>query len=149
MIKNRCKKNLCWIALFFWLGFIFYMSAQPVYKSNSLSRSIAEKFIKIAKKFSPNIDTDIDRFNHYLRKMAHFFCYMVLGILAMKVLDEMGISGHKKVVIAFVLCVLYAVSDEFHQRFVPGRGAQVRDVIIDSIGAIVGIGISWLWGCLF
>ncbi|MFP5109854.1 VanZ family protein [Neobacillus sp. C211] len=37
------------------------------------------------------------------------------------------------------ICVLFAVSDEFHQLFVAGRGAQVKDVFIDSAGAIVGI----------
>lgn len=38
-----------------------------------------------------------------------------------------------------MICILYAISDEVHQLFVPGRGGQVRDVIIDSAGAIAGI----------
>jgi len=38
-----------------------------------------------------------------------------------------------------VFCVLYAISDETHQIFVPGRSAQISDVLIDSVGAIVGI----------
>lgn len=149
MIKNRCAKILCWIVLFLWLGFIFYMSAQPVYKSNSLSRNMAEKIVKIAKKFFPYMNINISGFNHYLRKIAHFFCYMVLGILVVKVLDMMGMKGRDKIIIALLLCVLYAISDEYHQLYVPGRGAQVKDIIIDSVGAIVGIGLSLLWDCLF
>jgi len=43
------------------------------------------------------------------------------------------------VLLAFVICVLYAISDETHQIFVPGRSAQISDVLIDSVGAIVGI----------
>ncbi len=38
-----------------------------------------------------------------------------------------------------VICVLYAYGYEFHQLFVPRRGGQVKDVIIDSMGSIVGI----------
>ncbi|PGY12090.1 VanZ family protein [Bacillus sp. AFS031507] len=37
------------------------------------------------------------------------------------------------------ICVLFAVSDEFHQLFVAGRGAQVKDVFNDSAGAMMGI----------
>jgi VanZ family protein len=47
-----------------------------------------------------------------------------------------------------VICVLCAMLDEFHQLFVPGRGAQVKDVIIDTVGAIVGIGVCGIWGKL-
>ena len=43
--------------------------------------------------------------------------------------------------LSFLVCVLYAISDEVHQLFVPGRGAQVKDVFIDSAGAIVGVGL--------
>lgn len=143
MIENKkYKKILCWAALLFWLGFIFYMSAQPVYKSNKLSRGIAEGIVKIVEKVSPDIDVSIARLNHYLRKMAHFFCYMVLGMLTMKVLKKIGVSGKKRIIIALIVCVLYAITDEFHQLFVPGRGAQVRDVIIDGVGAVVGILMS-------
>ena len=43
-----------------------------------------------------------------------------------------------------MFCSLYAISDEVHQLFVPGRGAQVKDVFIDIAGAAVGIFLS-LW----
>lgn len=49
--------------------------------------------------------------------------------------------------LALATCIVYAVSDEIHQLFVPGRGAQVKDVMIDSTGAFAGIIIySWLKG---
>lgn len=53
-----------------------------------------------------------------------------------------GVDRSKRIAIALLTCVLYAISDEVHQSFVPGRGAQVKDVLIDSAGAIVGIGMS-------
>lgn len=36
--------------------------------------------------------------------------------------------------------MIYTISDEIHQLFVLGRGGQIKDVIIDSSGAVVGIG---------
>ncbi|NHC41026.1 VanZ family protein [Bacillus sp. MM2020_1] len=47
----------------------------------------------------------------------------------------------KNLLLAIGICVLYAASDEFRQIFVPGRGPLVKDVFIDSAGAVVGIGI--------
>jgi len=41
-------------------------------------------------------------------------------------------------------CSLYAVTDEIHQLFVPGRSGELRDVMIDSIAALVGVGLC-MW----
>ena len=51
---------------------------------------------KIIEKISPDRHINIGRFNHYLRKTAHFLSYMVLGILVMNVLRMMRVSGGKK-----------------------------------------------------
>jgi len=48
---------------------------------------------------------------------------------------------NKKPLFAFLICVIYAISDEIHQLFVPGRTGQLKDVIIDSSGSFVGIAI--------
>lgn len=55
----------------------------------------------------------------------------------------MRVSGFKAFTLALGICILYAISDEFHQLFVPGRGGQIRDVLIDSTGAIVGVAICF------
>ena len=41
--------------------------------------------------------------------------------------------------ISFIICFLYASSDEFHQLFVPGRSGQVTDIFIDLIGVVLGL----------
>ena len=41
--------------------------------------------------------------------------------------------------LTLIVVVLYAASDEFHQLFVPSREASVRDVLIDSAGAILAL----------
>ncbi len=52
--------------------------------------------------------------------------------------------GYGSTIITFAICLVYATLDEIHQLFVPGRGAQVRDVFIDSAGAAVGIIVYWV-----
>ena len=44
-----------------------------------------------------------------------------------------------KLLQSFAFCALYAATDEIHQLFVPGRGGQIRDVLIDSSGALIGL----------
>lgn len=74
-----------------------------------------------------------------IRKVAHFGEYMVLAATALfGVLINFGLTK-KSYVCCFAFSVIYAVSDEIHQYFVPGRHAQVKDVFIDSAGALLAI----------
>ena len=116
------RRLISWLAVVLWLVIIFILSAQPVYKSNGLSKGIAERIVKVIEKVSPEKNINIGRVNHYLRKTAHFLFYMILGILVMNVLKVLGARGKKRIAIALAVCVFYAISDEFHQLFVPGRG---------------------------
>lgn len=84
-------------------------------------------------------DESLSRLNHVVRKNAHFFTYLILGILMMNAMRRSGMSGYKVLAQSMGLCALFAISDEVHQLFVLGRGAQVKDVLIDSVGAIVGV----------
>lgn len=135
------KKLFSWIAVILWMTMIFYLSSQVAEQSNQLSTGLTGIIIKIVEKMIPNANFDIAIFNHIIRKNAHFFVYLVLGILVINALGESGLHGYKCIILALLICVLYAISDEVHQLFVPGRGGQVRDVIIDSAGASVGIGL--------
>ena len=44
-------------------------------------------------------------------------------------------------IITFLVCIVYALSDEFHQYFVLGRDASVLDIALDSVGAILGLAV--------
>lgn len=123
------------------MALIFYLSHQPATESNGLSTGITDIIVKVVKKIVPDVGFDLGYFNHILRKNAHFFSYFVLGILVMNGLRSSGVSGYRMIVFALGICILYAISDEVHQLFVPGRGGRVSDVFIDSAGATVGIGI--------
>ena len=134
------------MAVIFWMALIFNLSHQPATESNQLSTGITEMVVNFIEKVAPNWDVDIRSFNHIVRKNAHFFAYLVLGILVINALRRSGVVGIRSMILALLICILYAISDEVHQLFVPGRGAQIRDVIIDSAGATVGIGVYLLLG---
>ena len=76
-----------------------------------------------------------------VRKLAHVFEYAVLGfLLCLAVESWFGPQKRKKHKwIAFAIGALYAVSDEVHQYFVPGRSCEVADVLIDSLGVFLGV----------
>jgi len=134
-------KILSWTAVILWMAFIFTLSSQVAQESNQLSTGITEVVVKTVKKVAPKAEFDMETFNHIVRKNAHFFAYLVLGILVTNALNQSSVVGVRCVIMALLICVLFAISDEVHQFFVPGRGPGVKDVFIDSAGAGFGIGV--------
>ncbi len=146
-MNNKIIIVLSWTAVLLWLVLIFYLSSQPAVQSDGLSKKVTEIIIEKVGSVVP-LDNEtsttadlVARFNHVVRKFAHFSIYFVLGILMINALRVSGVIGFKGFLFSLVFCILYAISDEVHQVFVPGRGAQVTDVLIDSLGAFVGIGM--------
>ncbi|WP_372995810.1 VanZ family protein [Lutispora sp.] len=146
MISTRLFKSnrklityISWSLVTLWMLTIFNLSSQAAQQSNNLSTGVSEAIVEVIEKVAPKYDFDIRELNHLLRKNAHFFSYLVLGVLVINALRRSGNKRMTGYALAFVICVLYAVSDEVHQLFVPGRGGQVTDVLIDSAGAAVGI----------
>lgn len=128
-----------WFAVLAWMGFIFFLSSQAAEESGKLSAGITEAVIRVIKMVAPHTDLDIDVFNYIVRKCAHFLSYLVLGLLAMNALRRSGMTGRRLIAASLLICILYAASDEIHQLFVPGRAGQIRDVLIDSAGSLLGI----------
>lgn len=133
------RKVISWLLVILWMGLIFYLSHQQAAQSSHLSTGITERIIAIIDRVTIGIEIDLAELNHIVRKNAHFFAYLILGILVINALKSNGIKGYKSFFIALLICIVYAISDEVHQLFVPGRAGQVKDVMIDSAGAIVGV----------
>lgn len=74
-----------------------------------------------------------------VRKSAHFSIYGLLGFLTMFSASRFLHRRPWQMGAAFVVSVLYAAGDEFHQLFVAGRSCEFRDVCIDASGALLGI----------
>ena len=133
------RKTVSWLVVLLWMSLIFILSHQPGAASSSLSSGITEAIIKTIEKVLPEADFDIRTFHHIVRKNAHFIAYFVLGALTVNALRRSGLRGFRSIVFSLIICVLYAISDEVHQLFIPGRSGEMRDVLIDSTGACFGI----------
>jgi VanZ family protein len=81
----------------------------------------------------PDLGTGLGGWDLVLRKIAHAAEYAVLGALLVRATDRTGL--------AIVLGTLYAVSDEVHQSFVPGRVGAPLDVAIDAAGVAIGVAL--------
>ena len=76
-----------------------------------------------------------------IRKTAHFAEYMILSVLLYQALRGERRWNPRAAGLAFTFAGLYAVSDEFHQWFVPGRTAAATDCLIDMTGAAAAQGL--------
>lgn len=136
--KINKSNKLFFIPLILWMIIIFYFSHQPVDESSQLSEGISKPIVE---KLESIIKIDIveEMFDYLIRKLAHFTEYMILGILMYIASSKNNIPRNKKVLWCILLCALYAITDEVHQAFVPGRAPRVFDVLIDTAGSITGI----------
>jgi VanZ family protein len=79
---------------------------------------------------------NFDRFDFSVKKLGHAFGY---ALLAASYFRGLG----KRPWLAWLLALLYAATDEFHQSFTPGRHPSIWDIAIyDNLGAILGLWIS-------
>jgi hypothetical protein len=74
------------------------------------------------------------RYDVLIKKLAHAAGYALLGVAYFSALPS-RLSPVYRAALSFLMAVLFALSDEFHQSFVQGRTSSLRDVAIDSIGA--------------
>ena len=79
----------------------------------------------------PDLGTGLGGWDLALRKLAHAAEFAVLGLLLVRALAHAWA--------AFWLGVAYAVTDEIHQSFVPGRVGSPLDVAIDAAGVAAGV----------
>ena len=143
---NKFRTYLLLILTLIWMIFIFSMSAKPADKSTDISITFGRLFCEL---FYPGYDdmTQEEQFftaegiDHPLRKAAHVTEFAVLGMLTTMSAGELTEGKKKRYLIGFLVSVLYAASDELHQLFVPGRSAEIKDVLIDSAGVLIGIAV--------
>ena len=127
---------------------IFYLSCENADKSSETSGFftdfILRHFIKGYADFTPERQDEIHGLvSHIVRKCAHFSAYASLGFCTSCAVGKRKLFSLGSL-ISWGICILYACSDEFHQSFVPGRSCELRDVMIDSCGALTGLLVSML-----
>lgn len=152
--KQSLLKIILWGAVVMGMIWIFSLSAQTASESDSLSgqtiRTVAEVLVPGFDGLSHAEQAHVvSAWQHTARKTAHVTLYFMLGLLCMTVLLQYALKMKMRFVTALGIAVGYAITDEIHQLFVPGRGALVSDVFIDAFGALAGVLLAvlvhWLW----
>ena len=137
------KRRILWIVTIAWAVVIFCFSAQPAADSGQMSSSLTERVIQLFANESemspPERQALFETVQFILRKSAHFAEYMILGCLTFMLCKTYDLLISHCILIAFCASSLYAISDEVHQMFVPGRICQLSDVLLDSFGVFVVI----------
>ena len=139
-------KRIIWTGItILWMVVIFSFSAKPAVQSTEMSTSVGKMICRIfVHDFSSWSDEKQEelaaKIDHAVRKCAHASEYALLGALVLLTACTYAKMSPETAAAAVIISVLYAASDEFHQRFVPGRSCQFTDVLIDSAGVMVGVG---------
>ena len=110
------KKIASWSLVFLWSALIFYLSSIPDLKIVQIS------FLDFV-----------------LRKIAHITEYAFLCvsyILALK--NTTKLTYTKVYLLSMIFSIIYAITDEIHQRFVPGRSCNFFDLLFDTTGVVIG-----------
>jgi len=103
-----------------WMALIFYLSSIPYLGIKGLD--------EIANQIS--------------RKSIHVIIYGILALLIWHSFPMLDKNLSKKIVLCGFLAILFAVSDEIHHGFVPGRSGNAKGVLFDFIG--IAVVITWL-----
>ena len=122
---------------------IFGFSSQNGEQSGGISRKVTEIILKASSSYNKLEEEEkeiiLHRTESIIRKVAHFLIYTVDGFLLMGLLSTYKIQDKWRLIMTIGIGILYAMSDEFHQSFSPGRSPKVTDVYIDTLGVIVGV----------
>lgn len=140
-MKNKFGKIIAVILVILWMILVFWFSGQVGDDSKVTSGNTIRKIVKI---FATNIDKEslenvVEALQPFARKVAHFTLYTLGGIIIYNAYNTCLKKLNNKIPLALVTGMLYAITDEIHQYFVPGRSCRAFDVFIDSCGTFTGI----------
>lgn len=136
--KTKVLRLIGWLGLIVMLVTIFLLSNQPASQSSALSNGIAQQ-TKPIYEFITNSSVSQSEWNRMLRKLAHVSLFFAFAAFTYILLLLYRVKMSKAILITLLLSVCYAITDELHQLVVVGRGASVRDVLIDSIGIVLAV----------
>lgn len=132
------KKISSILLILLWMFIIFMFSQDTGETSGGLTEELIVK-VTVAltdiKEGTKEMQEVVNKWMFPTRKAAHYFVYFVLAFLIMNTLYIMGVKRHT-LIIAGLICILYAACDEYHQTFVSGRTGKISDVLLDSSASL-------------
>ena len=126
-----------------WLVFIFFAST-GVLSGENTSRIVRPLLLWLF----PDISEEKIGLAHFVtRKVAHFLEYGVLALLAARAFSNSPgqLLRRRWFLISLLLVVIYSLSDEYHQSFVPSRGPSLYDSLIDTFGGLTSLLLYYAW----
>lgn len=136
MIRTKARMRLCIALIILCLLFIWGNSALNAAASSAIS-DFFSKLLGL-------VPQDAPEGSHLLRKLAHFTEFAALGWLIIWLCGMLGKGGFSALQSALLFCMLTACADESIQLFRPGRSGSIRDVWIDTAGALAGAALLLL-----
>ena len=127
------------ILIIIWMIIVYSFSAQPGIESSDTSQSFTIFIIRI---FTGGVEletTTLEIIEGVIRKLAHYSIYTIGGLLIMNYSYSTIKDNKKNILYSIMFGAGYAITDELHQYFVPGRSARMFDVGIDTLGVITGV----------
>ena len=135
-----------WLPVALWMLLIFLGSSDS--RSGPRSSRIIGPIVRWV--FPDISEPALDMIVAVLRKVAHVLEYAVLAALVWRArrgpvreAERHWNGAHAR--FALLISVVYAVTDEMHQAFVPNRGPNLWDVVLDAAGAAFGLCVIWLY----
>lgn len=117
-MKKSREIVVLWGPVVIWCGLIFYLSSIP----------------KLRAAENPFWD-------EVIRSTLHFFIYAILFVFLFRAIN--AIRRKKNYFWAIAIAFLYSVSDECHQSLVPTRTFQIKDLVVNLLGILVGGLLIW------
>jgi VanZ family protein len=144
--RNKAAEAAVYLGpLLMWMLVIFYFSTDRASadRTRPVVGSILRRILPgIARRLSPQ---QTDRVDWNIRKAAHVTEYAILAILAYRAVAWGNpVFRHRNVWLPFLIGILYAASDEYHQSFYPSREGRAADVFFDTFGVNTGL-LACLW----
>ncbi len=127
-----------------WMAFIFLFSSGngevSRHESSRVTTAVQKIFFKNWEELPEETFRELfSNLNYLIRKIAHFTEYLILGGLLAGIMQTFSLRSLQRFAAAFPAGVLYALTDEWHQSFVPGRTMAFFDVLVDSAGVFFGV----------
>lgn len=144
MQQNRLSAARRWAPVTVWMALIFAFSTDWFAAPNT-----SALFQPLLSWLLPGIAPETIQIVHaVLRKLGHLSEYFILAILLTAAGQTQWPKQNRgsRFLITVIFATLYAISDEWHQSFVPSRSASAVDVMIDACGAICGAFWTLYWG---
>jgi len=118
--QNLQKIANYWVPPILWCLVIFLFSSHPTGRTST-----------------------IDWQDFAVKKLAHIAEYGILASLLYRAFRKTNFNRARSAFYSLLITVGYGMSDEIHQMFTPGREPRARDVIFDTIGALLAVTILW------